>query len=437
MPDWGRIGAAAWSAAGPGPWARPLWSVLALLVSVVAAFVTEPVPVCSDVAPCGPDWIDPAQTGLAIGVLCWNARLPELTLVAAPPLAFLVAGEQFPAPGTASAVANAAVLAALALCWAAACERLTARRRQRRVFEQASGAVVRTLAPARLPLRGKRRLIAGTTLCAVAVIAALMGLRGVHADEDRAARATRIEAEVTSRTDESVRLRTHDGRRLDVESFFPEDHRLGTTVTVLEDGPWRRLAAEPYDAFGRQLLALVAAVPGILLSAAELRALHRSRVRRRGGLPALRVRVAVTGEGTIRVHGLDGTGVDRPLFSVDMASAGVLGDDGDSDSDSGSEGGEGRKGGKHDPDDGLGDDGMDDGMGDGMDDDADDDVGDGMDDDVDAEAPAFGVRRDAVVIGAPYEGAELVLVLPTRDGGPHPVVLLATAQLMWGGRRGG
>ncbi|MFB7938378.1 hypothetical protein [Streptomyces sp. NPDC056049] len=406
MPEWRRIGAAAWSAAGPGRWARPLWSVLALLVAVAAAFVTEPMPVCSDAAPCGPDWIDPTQTALAIGVLCWNARLPELTLVAAPPLAFLVAAEQFPAPGTASGVANAAVLAALAFCWAAACDRLNARRRQRRVFERASGAVIRTLGPVSLPLRGKGRLVGGVALCAVAVAATLMGLRGVHADEDRAARATRTEAEVTSRTDVSVRLRTHDGRRLDVESIFPEEHRLGTTVTVLEDGSWRRLVAEPYDAFGWQLLALVAAVPGIFLSAAGFRALHRSPVRRRVGLPALRVRVAVDGEGKVRVHGLDEAGVRSPLFSVDMASYSVLDDDDDGDDDGdgdGDGGGEGGKGGVYNPG-----------------------------DDVDVEPLAFGVRRDAVLIGAPYEDAELVLVLPTGDGGPHPVVLLATARLLWG-----
>ncbi|MFI8367508.1 hypothetical protein [Streptomyces sp. NPDC085466] len=374
-------------------------------MSVVAAFVTEPVPVCGDAAPCGPDWIDPVQTGLAIGVLCWNARLPELTLVAAPPLAFLVAAEQFPAPGTASAAANAAVLAALGLCWAAACDRLAARRRQRRVFERASGAVLRTLGPTSLPVRGKSRLIGGTVLCAMAVTATLLGLRGVHADEDRAARATRIEAEVTRHTEESVRLRAHDGRRLVVGSLFPEDHRLGSTVTVLEDGSWRRLAAEPYDAFGWQLLALVTAVPGISLVVAGARALHRSPARWRGGQPALRVRVAVDGEGMARVQSPDEAGVTEPppLFVVDMASWTVLDgeDEDDAETDCDEEGEHG---------------------------------GDGFGDGDDVEPLVFGSLREAVLIGAPYEGAETVLVLPTGDDTPHPTVLLAAARLMWGER---
>ncbi|MFI8421962.1 hypothetical protein [Streptomyces sp. NPDC085479] len=414
VPPWRRIGTAAWSAARPGRWARPLWSVLALLVSVVAAFATEPVPVCGDANPCGPDWIDPVQTGLAIGVLCWNARLPELTLVAAPPLAFLVAAEQFPAPGTASAAANAAVLAALGLCWAAACDRLAARRRQRRAFERASGAVLRTLGPTGLPVRGKSRLIGGTVLCAVAVTAALLGLRGVHADEDRAARATRIEAEVTSHTEESVRLRAHDGRRLVVDSLFPEDHRLGSTVTVLEDGSWRRLAAEPYDAFGWQLLALVTAVPGISLVVAGARALHRSSARRRGGLAALRVRVVVDGEGMAWVQSPDEAGVSEPLplFVVDTVSWTVLD-------------GEDEGGLKGEDEGGLKGEGEEEGEG----------GEDGIADGDDVEPLAFGSLREAVLIGAPYEGAETVLVLPTGDDTPHPTVLLATARLMWGERR--
>ncbi|MFF2779639.1 hypothetical protein ACFVU3_32660 [Streptomyces sp. NPDC058052] len=429
VPGWGRVGAAAWSAAGPGRWARPLWTFLALLVTVGAAVVTEPVPLCADAAPCGPEWIDAAQTGLAIGLLCWNARLPELTLLVAPVLAGLVAAEQFPAPGAASRAANLAVLAALGLGWAAARERVAARRRQRLVFERASGAVLRTLDTTGFPRRGKWPLIAGTTLCAVALGATLMGQRGVHADEDRAARATRVEAEVTSRADDSVRLRAPDGRRLVVASAYPEDHRLGATVTVLEDGSWCRLAAEPYDAFGPQLLALVTGVPGIFLAAWGLRTLRRSAALRRAGLPALRVRAAMDGQGMLRIHGPDATGTRKPLFVIDLASA----DRPDDEERSGAED-DAPVAGAVDRDDGRDSGRDDDGAVDGdddRDDDGDDDGGAGF------RPRAVMSLRDAVLIGAPYEDAELALVPAPDQGHPHPIVLFATARLVWGEGRSG
>ncbi|MFE5593769.1 hypothetical protein [Streptomyces sp. NPDC056549] len=83
----------------------------------------------------------------------------------------------------------------------------------------------------------------------MAVGAIVLGLRDVDVDELQAARATRTEAEVTGRTDIALRLLAEDRRRISVDALFLEDYRLGSTVVLLEDGTWRRLVAEPHDAF--------------------------------------------------------------------------------------------------------------------------------------------------------------------------------------------
>lgn len=91
-PVWTSEEAARWSHLRPASWARPLWSVLALLITVVWAIAAPAAePPCTDAAPCGADWPGTVEMGLAVGLLYWLARLPELTLVAAPVLAAVVA----------------------------------------------------------------------------------------------------------------------------------------------------------------------------------------------------------------------------------------------------------------------------------------------------------------------------------------------------------
>ncbi|MEU3395697.1 hypothetical protein [Streptomyces filamentosus] len=421
VPGWRGADAAAWAAAGPGRWARPLWSVLALLVTVVVAIVVEPVPVCGDATPCGPDWYGLVQTALAIGLLHWNARLPELTLVAAPTVAVLVVAGYFTEPGVASGgalgevsvvsvAANAAVVAALALGWAAALARLTARRRQRLLFVRTSGAttlpsaLAAATATVALPKRGAYRLAAGLLLCAVATAATLLGLRGVRADEDRAARATRTEAEVTHRTDMSLTLRTEDGRRIVVDAVYPEDQRLGATVTVLEDGRWRRLVAEPYDAVGWQLIALVTGLPGISLTGTGLRTLRRSLALRRDDLPALRVLQAVDGEGTATLHATDDTALRTPLSGYSWDSYFPYGED--------QEQVPGKDG------------------GDGADEEDEENEGDSGEDEFTLVS-----LRETVMFGVPYEGAPVVFVVPVPDRVPGAVVAPAVVQPLWSGSR--
>ncbi|MEV6327822.1 hypothetical protein [Streptomyces sp. NPDC051909] len=348
---------------------------------MAAAIAMEPVPMCSDAAPCGPDWIGMVQVGLAIGLLYWFARLPELALVGAPVLAAIVAWEELPSASAASRAANLAVIAALGFGWAAAWNRLAARRQQRRLVRlTAAGAEHRwpeLLGPLR---RGTIPIAAGLVLCAVAAGAIVLGLRAVAADERQDARATRIEAEVTGRTDMSLRVRTPDGRRSTVDALFPEDYSLGTTVVVLEDGPWRRLAAEPYDAFGRQLLALAGGLPGLSLLTTGLLARRRGAVLRRGPVPALRVLERLDHEGRTWIHAADDATGSAPLFSCTCVPVFL---DADEPEESGAETGV-----LHDAD--------------------------GIED-----LPIAGTRlRETVMLGVPYEGGELAFLATGVDGIP-------------------
>uniref|UniRef100_UPI001300B29E hypothetical protein n=1 Tax=Streptomyces triticisoli TaxID=2182797 RepID=UPI001300B29E len=252
------------------------------------------------------------------------------------------------------------------------------RRGQRRLAESAAGVRHRLPEPAGPLRRGVFLLAAGAVLCAVAGSAVGQGLSGVRADERRAAGAERVTAEVTGRYDASVRLRTDDARSVTVDAEFPEDYPVGTTLTVLEDGPWRRLAAEPYDPWAWQLLALAAGLPGISLLTTGVLAYRRGAALRRGPVPALRVLERVDRDGRSWIHATDDPSGRTPLFSCHCAR--VLPDEG--------------KHAEHTEED--------------------EDEDEGGDDD-----RAFDTRLyEAVVFGAPYEGGELVFLAAGSDGDP-------------------
>ncbi|WP_067014297.1 hypothetical protein [Streptomyces dysideae] len=378
-PAWSSSDAAQWAQAGPASWARPMWSVPALLVTVVWAIAVEPVPPCSDAAPCGPDWAGMVQVGLAVGLLYWLVRLPELTLVAAPALAAMVAWRELPGgDDRMSQVANVAVIVALVLGWGGAWERLAARSRQRRITERAAGVrhrlpkVVGPLARGRLPIA------AGLVLCAVAGGAVLWGLRGIRADEHHAARAVHITAKVISRGEETVQVRTVGERLVTVDAFFPEDYGVGSTVTVLEDGSWRRLVAEPYDAFDRQALALAAGLPALSLLAVGVLVRRRFVALRRGPVPALCVLERTDLDGRTWVYAADDTSGRTGLFTCFCAVAFPEDDE----------------------------------PVDGIEDEDEDEVED------EEEFPVYTQLHEAVLFGVPYDGGELVLVTTDLAGDP-------------------
>ncbi|MEU0402274.1 hypothetical protein ABZ318_18945 [Streptomyces sp. NPDC006197] len=400
VPAWLSADAAAWASARPASWARPLWSVLALLATVATAIAMEPLSVCSDAAPCGPDWIGMVQAGLAIGLLYWNARLPELALVAAPVLVAIVAWEELPSAGWGSRAANLAVIAALGLGWAAAWVRLAARRRQWQLVGRAATTERRRWEPAGPRRRGTIPIAAGLALCAVAAGAIALGLRAVHEDERQAARATRTQTEVTGRTDMSLRVRAHDGRRITVDALFPEDYRLGTTVTVLEDESGPRLAAEPYDALGWQLLVLAGGLPGLSLLTTGLLARRRSTALRLAPVPALRVLERLGHDGRTWVYAADDTAGSAPLFTCVCVP--VL-----PDADEREQFGAEITVAHHT-----------------------DDIDDINDVPITETRP-----HEAVMLGAPYEGGELALITPGADGNPVVTHTIGPVRLPRPGKR--
>lgn len=358
----------------------------ALLITVVWAIAVEPLPPCSDAAPCGPDWGGMVQMGLAVGLLYWLARLPELTLLAAPALAAIVAWGELPGAGRMSQAANLAAIAALAFGWAAARERLAARSRQRRLAEQAAGVRHPLPKPYGPLARGRLPLAVGLVLCAVAAGAVLLGLNGIRADEQHADRAVRITTQVINRGEESVQVRTDDERRITAGALYPEDYRVGSTVTVLEDGSWRRLVAEPYDAFGWQLLVLAAGLPGLSLFTVGILARRRAVAPRRVPVPALRVLERTDHEGRTWVYAADDTSGRAPHFAC-FFTATLPEDDEPTDRTE------------------------------------DEDEGDDEE-----EFPVVDTRlHEAVMLGAPYDGGELVLVTTDRVG--LPVVIRTASPL--------
>ncbi len=281
---------------------------------MIAAIVLEPERPCTVADPCGPDWLSTIQMGLAVVQLLWYVRLPELALVSGPVLAVIVAVEEFPLPA-ASDAANAAVIVALAFGWAASWQRFALRRRQRRLAGLAAAGVWHPVPGdiGRLR-RGRIPVAAGLVLCAVAGLAVGLGLRGVHEDEQRAAKAESVSAVVIGHGEDTLRVRVPGGSKRTVDSVLPEDYDTDSVVTVLSDGDWNRLAAEPYDAFGWQLLALAAGLPGLTLLATGILARRRAAALRRGPTPVLRVLQRVDHNGDTWIYAADDTAGRTPLL---------------------------------------------------------------------------------------------------------------------------
>ncbi|WP_206300964.1 hypothetical protein [Streptomyces populi] len=374
-PVWSSEEAARWSRVRGALWARPLWSVPALLIAVVWAIAAAPEPPCTDAAPCGADWPGMVEVGLAVGLLYWFARLPEPALVAAPALAAVVALSELPDAGPNSLAANLCVLAALGFGWAGALERLVVRRRQRELAEGATGVRHPLPGPGTPLRRGLIPVTAGLLLVAVAAFCVVQGIAGVQDDQRHADRAVPAVAKVTGRDDESVRVRTDDGRRLRLDSLQPEVHRVGGSVTVLEDGSWRRLASEPYDAMGPQLGALAAGLPGLSLLVTGLLARRRAAALRRGPVPVLRVVERMDEDGLVQIHAGDDTACRRPVLAASFAADAPGGDEREPAAD-----------------------------------------GEGLEELMAAAA----LPREAVMFGSPHDGGELLLVTTFRG---EPAVL--------------
>ncbi|MFI5755479.1 hypothetical protein [Streptomyces sp. NPDC051569] len=368
-PAWSTPDAARWAALRPEAWARPVWPASALFLAVALRIAVEPGAACTDASPCGPDWWGVIQMGLFLAQFAWFLVLPELTLLSAPLLAVCAIAQGPLTIGTATGRADAFIVVALGFGWIAALRRLAVRKEQR-LSARGAATGVRQGLPLPLPpfRRGLIALGAGLALCAVAGAAVILALRGIHEDEARAARATPVRAEVVGRGEESIRVRMPDGLR-SIGAGFPEDYATGDHVTLLVSGDWRRLATEPYDAFGWQLLIIAAAVPGLSLLAVGALARGRSAALRRRPVPVLRVLERLDRNANTRVYAADDRLGNWPLF-VFPAIADLPKKDREESRD-------------------------------------------------DDHEPEYDTRlHEAVMYGSPREGGELVLATTTQDGSP-------------------
>ncbi|MQS08369.1 hypothetical protein FNX48_014625, partial [Streptomyces sp. IF17] len=284
-----------WIAAGPAPWAHPLWSCLALVGTGLWAIVATPDPVCTPADPCGADrWGMFLACSALLGVY-WAWRQPTLALILVAPVTVL----QLTSPAalaTASLPARLGVTAAAVFTALALWERLAARTRQRELVERAAGPERHPLpASARGFPRGRTTLVVAGALLAVTGLCLWQGLAAEARENARDARSQRLTVEVVDRDEDSITVRLPGGDTRSVDAVFPESHAPGRPTVVFVDGDRVRLAAEPYDAFGWQMLTLLFGLPGTALLVSGLAARSRWRRMAAGPVPVLRVRVTNPG----------------------------------------------------------------------------------------------------------------------------------------------
>ncbi|MEU5974844.1 hypothetical protein [Streptomyces sp. NPDC047315] len=335
---WRSADAARWSAAAPRRWAHPLVAMGALAVGMVWFIDTEPEGACTAAEPCATAWGSVAAAGLALLCLYWTLRQPRLALAGLGALAAATladAGFAVSRLGTGRLV----LLAAIVLAVATLIHRIVAARRQRALAEAAAGELRHRLPrPARDFKRGQFSLVVGGLLLAVSAFALWAALDVVADYDDRAAGASRVSAEVVDvDADEddvsTLVVATLDGdRRHTLDTVFPEDYPVGSTVELVVDGDWVRLVSEPYDLMGWELLLLASAVPGVAFVANGLTGRSRARSLDGRTLPALGVLVHEGREDArTYVYAADDHTAEHPLLtfhSMYVAEPGRQPDDG-------------------------------------------------------------------------------------------------------------
>lgn len=312
VPDWTAEDADRWAVLHPPRWARPFWPALVALAAALAAvFLPDTGPACSAGNPCGADWLGLWVFGLLLGQALWSWSFPELLMPASPALAGLVVAATFPLPGGAYTGLTVLVLSASAATWAAAVWRMVARRRQRLQADRVAGASrhrapgAETAAP-----RGTIRIVVAFVLLTIGVGAVGMALSGIHDDARRARGAVHLAGRVVGIGDVSIRVRAAGTTRT-LDAQFPGDYTPGQQVEVLVDGDWARLAQEPQDPFGWQMIALGAVLPALTLLASGVRARRRDAALLRHPVPVLRAVVDFDRRGDAWVRPVGDAGAGR------------------------------------------------------------------------------------------------------------------------------
>ncbi|MEF9903411.1 hypothetical protein [Streptomyces sp. P9-A2] len=293
--DWRTYDARRWLAAVPARWAHPLWALLALVAPLIWDMEAAPVAPCTSADPCGADWLGLGMAVVLVLTLYWVWRQPRLALagLAAVLAGFAVDGGFTAAFGEPSALA---FLLAVAFTATGLVHRLAVAVRQRALALEAAGPVAQPLpAAARTFRRGRFSFVLAALLLAVAGFGYWQAQQVVDAYEERAAGATHLSGRVTAlkEDDDGIGILKveADGRTYRFETAFPEDFPVDSRVDIVVDGDWAALVAEPYDAFGWELLVLGGSVAGLAFLMNGVDGWTRSQRLRRGPLPVLHVLV--------------------------------------------------------------------------------------------------------------------------------------------------
>lgn len=311
--DWRSADVLRWLAAVPARWAHPLFASLALTISAGWELAAGPVPACTAAEPCGSDWPGLAVAVVMVLTLYWVWRQPRLAVAG---LAFSSAALAVQEGVTAFARPSALTyLLATAFAVAGLLHRLAVAGRQRALALEAAGLAAQPLPEAaRTFRRGRLSFVLAAVFLAVAGLGVCRALGVADAYEARAARAAHVSGEVTA-VDEGVLTLTIEGRTHRVETAFPEDFPVDSRVDLVVDDDGVVLVAEPYDAFGWELLVLGGSVTGLAFLVNGAAGRLGARRLRRGALPVLHVLVREGEEdGRTWVFAADDTEGRRPVL---------------------------------------------------------------------------------------------------------------------------
>ncbi|MFJ8841854.1 hypothetical protein ACIRFF_02995 [Streptomyces cyaneofuscatus] len=317
--DWRTPEAERWLAAVPARWAHPLWAVLALLVSMVWYIAESPLAPCTSAEPCGTDWSGLGMAVVLVLTPYWVGRQPRLALagLAAGLVGFAEDGGFTESFGEPYALAYPV---AAAFTTAGIVHRLALAGRQRALALEAAGPVAHPLpAAARTFRRGRFSFALAALMLAVAGFGSWQAQQVADAYEERAAGGTHLSGRVVAQEqdDDGIDILKveADERTHRFETAFPESFPLDSQVDIVVDGDWAALAAEPYDAFGWELLVLGGAAAALAFFANGVDGRTRSARLRRRPLPVLRVLVREGHEdGRTWVFAADDPGTLRPIL---------------------------------------------------------------------------------------------------------------------------
>ncbi|PVC65081.1 hypothetical protein DBP15_21765 [Streptomyces sp. CS065A] len=316
---WRTPDAQRWLGAVPARWAHPLRAVLPLVVSMVWYMAASPVAPCTSAEPCGTDWPGLGMMVVLVLTPYWVWRQPRLALVG---LAAGLVGFAEDGGFTASFGEPYALAYPLSAAFTTAgiVHRLTLAGRQRALALEAAGPVEQPLpAAARTFRRGRFSFGLAVLMLAVAGFGYWQAQQLADAYEERAAGATHLTGRVVAHEEDDdgndilkvlAEERTHR-----FATAVPEDFPVDSRVGIVVDGDWAALVAEPYDAVGWELLALIGTAAALAFFANAVDGRTRSARLRRRPLPVLRVLVREDHEdGRTWVFAADDPEALRPIL---------------------------------------------------------------------------------------------------------------------------